>query len=457
MPVDTSMYGSAPQPQNPLALLSGVAGLQGQMLQNKLLGTEMGARQAVGEAIQGATDAEGTFDPNAFAHTVAGDPRAAFEAEAATRFAQEQRQAQLVTAQSRLASFNSTIAGLLEKPNVAPKDVTAAAADLVNGGIVDAKMVAGQLASMPSDPTQLPEWLKQHLIRGLQAQGQIEAMFGTPQPVNTGGETQFVRTPALGPTPAPLKNTMSPGEAASPVAGPVTPEGAPTQMTKGQFASIGGPVKVGLSPQEAAAQTTTGQGVAADAQAFEHGARGVADMRAALANMSGDIKSLETGPGSQARNSVMAAINSFMGTGFDANKVATQEGFDKLAAQVMARQREQLGLNATNAQVDIMSHASPGSQLSQLGNKNMLALIKGNNDALDAENQAWQRWKASGRGAETFHDFTTTFNKHVDPLVFQMQYMSADQKGKLVDAMTPAEKERLAQSLAFARHNGLIK
>lgn len=457
MAVDTSMYARPPQASNPLEMLSGAVGIANALQQNRLVGQEMAARQAVGQAAQGAIGPDGAFDPDKFSASVASDPNAAFEATNAATFAQQQRQAQLLTAQTRLNVFNGTIAGLLAKPGVTSKDVTSAAGDLVKGGIMDAKMVAGQLASMPTDPAQLTPWLKQHLLRGMDAQSQVEALIGTPHPVNTGAETQFVRTPAMGETPEPLQNTMSPGEAATPVQGPVDASGAPTVVTKSQFAGIGGPVKVALSPAETAAQTTSGTGVAQDALAFESAARGTADMRAALANLSGDLKSLSTGPGSKNRNSIMAAINSFMGTGFNAEKIAEQEGFDKLATQVMARQREMLGLGSTNAQVDIMSHASPGSQLSKLGNQNMIALIKGNNDALTAENSAWERYKAAGHGAETFHQFTTIFNKHVDPLVFQMQYMTDAQKKSLVGAMSAQEKDQLAKSLAFARHNGLIK
>jgi hypothetical protein len=454
MPVDTTMY-ARPAQSNPLEMLSSVAGIGNQLQQNRLIGTEMGARQAVGEAAQGATGADGTFDPNAFSATVAHDPRAAFEAANAMAFAQQQRQAQLEMAKSKLGAFNTTVAGLLAKPGVTSKDVTSAAGDLVAGGIMDAKMVAGQLASMPADQTQMVPWLKQHLVRGMDAQSQVEALIGTPKPVNTGAETQFVRTPAMGETPAPLQNTLSPEGAAAPVAGPVDESGAPTTVPLGQRVGMG-VVKTGLSPAEGAAQTVHGGGVAQDALAFENAARTTPDMAAALKNMTGDLKELSTGPGSHNRNSFMAAVNSFMGTGFDAEKVATQEGFDKLAAQVSARQRQMLGMSNTDAQTNIMAGASPGSQLSKLGNANQIAIIKGNNDALSAENRAWEAYKASGKGSETFHQFTTVFNKHVDPLVFQMQYMTDPQKKALVSALSAAEKDRLAASLAFARHNGLL-
>jgi len=462
MPVDTSMYAPHPQ-QNPLEMLSGMAGVAQQLQGAQRLGLEnvdlqrtMAAHQAVGQAAQAATDpTSGEVDPAKFMAGVAGNPDAAYGAVDAQQQALAMRNAQLAQAHEQYSVLNGSISALLAKPGVSSKDVTNQVGTLVASGVLTPKVAASELASMPTDPAQLTPWLRQHLARGLDAQGQIAAIIGNPQAVDTGPNVSFVRAPSMGQLPGPIAKGLSPEAAASPVAGP-TENGAPTTVPLGQRAGMG-IVKTGITPAEGAAQGTMGAGVAQDALAFENAARTAPDMSAALKNMTGDLSQLATGPGSHNRNAFVAAVNSFLGTHYDAEKVATQEGFDKLAAQVSARQRQMLGMSNTDAQTNIMAGASPGSQLSKLGNANQIAIIKGNNDALAAENRAWEAYKASGKGAETFHQFTTVFNKHVDPLVFQMQYMTDAQKKSLVGAMSQAEKDRLAQSLAFARHNGLLQ
>lgn len=274
---------------------------------------------------------------------------------------------------------------------------------------------------------------------------------------NLGGTQEtFNNAPLAAPTT--LTNTLSPGEATAPTQVGITPTGAPQVGTRAQFAAAtqGGPVTTGMAPGAQAAATTAGAGTAQQALEFEKAARGTNEMNAALANMSGDLGTLQTGPGSQGRNRVMSAINSFMGTGFDAEKVAAQEGFDKMSAQVVARQRSMMGLSGTDQQLSMIEHASPGSALSQKGNQNQIAVIKGNNDYLSKQGQAWENYKQAGNGSEKFSQFANTFNKHVDPLVFQMQYMSTPQKQALVGAMSASDREKLAQSLTFARANKLI-
>jgi hypothetical protein len=463
--VDTSSYpAAAPAAFNPLTTLSTLSELRGRTLQNQLIQRTMGAQQAVGSAVQGATGPDGIVDTNAAGTAIAHDPNAAYAAPEALANLQAQRQQQIAehTARVDLALkqngfMTQSLGALADQPNVQGKDVASLAGDLVSQGILDPKMAATELSQMPTDPAQLPEYLRTLQMRSMQAGQQIQ-QWHQQGLVNLGATTQSVNTAPLA-APTTLANTLPPGEATAPTQTGIAPDGAPQVGTRQQFVdkTAGGPVTTGLGPAATAAAGAGGAGTAQQALAFEQASRGAKDMSAALANMSGDLSKLPTtGPGSEKRNSAMAAINGFMGSGFDAEKIAAQEGFGKMAAQVVARQRQQMGLSGTDQQLAMIEHASPGSQLSKLGNEQQIAVIKGNNAALQAEGDAWQRYQQNGKGKETFNQFTNTWNKHVDPLAFQWQYMSAPQKQALVGAMSKTDKDKFAQSLTFARANKLI-
>ena len=102
MPIDTSMYPQAAPAQNPLQTLSTLTSIrnanlaaQGQAISNQQNMLQMNAQQAIGQAAQGATNPDGSFDSSRFMGLVRGDPRAAYEASQAQAFAQEQQMKQV--------------------------------------------------------------------------------------------------------------------------------------------------------------------------------------------------------------------------------------------------------------------------------------------------------------------------------------------------------------------------
>ena len=457
------MYAQQVQPANPLATMSQYAGLQGQMQQNQLMQRTMAARQATGEAVQGATDADGNYDPRAAMAAAAQDPRAAFGAAEFQGFNQGQQAEQQKLQQAKLeqaitvrGTINQSLGALMSKPDsITPGAVTSQIGELVAGNILPAAEAAKQIADMPTDPQQLKSWVVNHWMQGQAMSTQLQAMMPPAMQVDDGKNINFVRNPAIGATPGPIAKQTTPEFDSSRVAGPVGPDGEQTSITQGQSKGMG-TYATSKGPAYAAAATTSGAGTAQDAIAFENAARAAPGLKASLANMSGDVKQLDTGPGSAKRGGFLAAVNSFMGTNYNAERVAAQEGLDKVHADVAARLRQAGGLPSTDQSSSIMDHAVPGSQLSKLGNANQIAILKGGVDYAQAANKAWESYKSNGHGSETFHQFTTALNQRLDPVVFQMQYMSDTQRSGLVGAMNAQERAHLAQSVAFARHNKLI-
>lgn len=455
MAVDTSMYNTKPpEPINPLTMATGIAGLQRTGLENQLLGRTMGAQQAVGEAAQGAIGPDGQIDPAAFLTAVKNNPQAAYGAVEAAQNATALQTAQLAQAHEQYGILNSAISSLLSQPNVTQKDIIHQATTLAKEGVISYKMAAAEIGSMPPDnDAQLRPWLENHLAKSLEGQAQVAALIGTPQPVNTGGQTQFVRTPALGATPAPLTNTLSPEAASTPVAG-VDAQGHPIAMTRAQFAQRG-QIQTGLSPSETAAQNVSGANNAQQGIDLQRAAAMVPDMKGALGNMQGELADFNSGPGADQFKTFKAALLRLRVPGIDPNGVASAEEFNKNAEKLLQWQFGMIGGTGTDAKFNSAMHSNPNMGLSNLGAKGLIGFAKGNADAIALENNIWQKYQQSG-GAQSFGQFQNSFNKKYDPRVFAMQYLSNADRAKVYGGMTATEKAEFNKKYDYAVHNGWV-
>src|SRR6185312_10128203 len=453
---------------NPLAMAGEMAGIGNAVQQNILLRKTIGAQQAVGQQVQAATGADGQLDPNAFMVGVKNDPAAAYGAQGAQEFAQAQRQAQLLQQTTQLANahaqwgvINDSVGSLLQKPNVSAKDVADGVGNLVAMNVIDAKTGAAELAGMPSSPDELPNWLRGHLVRGMQAQQQIEAMIGPQQLVDTGGQIQGVRAPTIAdssatpqPSVAPIDKTMSPGEAASPVAGFDEKTQQPVLETKGQFAQQGSmPAGPKLGAETAA--NVTAAGAANQGLALSHQADEARDTKALLGNLKADLGGFSAGPGAGEWKHILAGLQR-LGVSIDPNMVANQENFNKVATMLAQRQFAQLGGTGTDRQLGSAIESNPNQALSNLGNERIVAMLKGNSDAIMLKNQVWQRWLQNGHSPASYNQFATEFNKAYDPRAFQMQYLSPAERKQMVSGMAPAEQAQFRSQYNAAVKRGWV-
>jgi hypothetical protein len=140
---------------------------------------------------------------------------------------------------------------------------------------------------------------------------------------------------------------------------------------------------------------------------------------------------------------------------FDPKSIAGQEQFNKQAVMVAQQQFQALGGTGTNDQLGSAMKTSPNAALSEMGNRGIIQLLKGNEDAIDAKNQAWQKWKQQ-HGADTYDTFSTKFNQVYNPLVFQVQYMGPDEIANLQKKLSPKDAQKFAQSYAVAKAQGWI-
>jgi len=462
--IDTSMYPQPAAPQNPLQTLSSLVGIQGQALSNQITARAANAQQAIGEATQGATNPDGSFDPNRFMGLVRGDPRAAFEAQKAQEFAQQQQVSQLSVALEKQTQFNSVLGstlseatkddGSFDESKISPEMIAGRVGELVNMGVLDAKTAASELGSMPTDPSQRFQWLKGHLAQGMAAQQQVEAALGSLIQVDNGQQITTQRIGGFGGNMEPVQKQLSPSEATSPVSY-TDSEGTPQIETKEQFIAEGGKKQAGLNPGASAAQGVSGSENAKQAMDLQTQANEVPNIKAILGHMQGDLKYFQTGPGTSEWKQLLAAgVN--LGIPVNKNAVASQENFNKFSVMLAQRTGQMFGGNGSDQRFLAAVEANPNQQLSPEGNRRIINILKGNADALATANRVWQNWQQQGHGAETFGRFMSKFNQNFDPRIFQMQYMSPEERARMMGGMSSEEQKQFDQKYQAAVKRGWV-
>lgn len=484
MPVDTSIYTAVqPKPLNPLTTFGSVANTANAMNQNRLFQQTFKARKAIGQAYQNAIDpTTGQLDTNKLLGSVAADPNAGFMAGEVAAQALARKQAelgiqkdQLDLANKHLTNMNNRIGSLLAMPNVTQKQVISSVGDAIAEGAITPKIAAQELASMPNDPAQLKGWLTEHLVRNLDSQQKVQALYGQIQSVDTGGQVNILAaSPITGARSlGTIEKTMSPGEAATPV--PVFNAGSnqPALISKGQFANatngqisaakengsaLSGPgIPAGPPLGAQAAAEVTGRESAQQGINLQQAADAVPQKKAILGNLDAALGNFTSGAAADWKlvgKKFANAANPF-GNTFNPKTIASQEEFNKQATMLAQQQFQTLGGTGTDMKLGSTMHTSPNELLSNLGNHEIIALLKGNEDAIRAKNEAWQQWQQA-HGSQSYGQFQTQFNKEYDPRVFQAQYLDAEGKQGLLKGMTKAEQTQFRNAYNTAVEKGWI-
>lgn len=275
-----------PPPSDPLATIGSLTAIQQGQLQNRMLGQQVGSREAFGRILQGATGSDGQVNIGDAMTGVSADPEASFMApEFATQLqqlgalqAQTQAalarvpQAQLEAFQANAAPIEGVIRGLVQNSQNAPLTKEYATAsltrDLKDQGLLKTpeaqQLFEAEISQLTDDPQHNLAVLTSN---GVRLGGPLEAYVGAPTAMNTGGQVNIVQTPAIGGggpvTRGSLPLSLSPGEAAAPTPvmvrnpdGSFSPSTVPL-ATYGEMAKQGpvasGPALTaqGLTPSEA--------------------------------------------------------------------------------------------------------------------------------------------------------------------------------------------------------------
>jgi hypothetical protein len=511
VPLDPTISLGIKTPEAPdmLGMAGKMLAIQGAANQNKLFGQEFAARSAIGPLYQKAIDpATGQLDTNKLLAAAAQNPDTAWMAGDLAKSALE-RQGQEVTISGQqldqslkhLAAVRSSLGSLLAKKDATPEDAVSAVMELVGdgkNGVLSPKDGVTALTDMPrNDPVAFKSWLTNHFVNSMDAEQKMQAVWGSPQTISAGGKTYIMRVspnPDVKPTEAgEVLNTLSPGEraaprptfangqpgsvptsavvddfgnprtaGAAPAAGGVPTFGAPSAPGGGQDGAPAGFLPSGPKIGASAAADVTGSESAKQGIGLQTLADGVPQRKALLGNIEGALSQFTAGPASDwtrvAKTIANQGVVSMGGQPvFDPSKIASQEEFNKQAVQLAQSQFQALGGTGTDAKLNSTMHTSPNSALSNLGNSGIIAMLKGNEDAIAVKNQAWQTWLGAGHGPETYGQFSAQFNKVYDPRAFQFQYLSPADQAKARKGMTATEQKQFGHSMDLAKELGWIQ
>lgn len=494
--IDATIISNGLKPQQPRGLetVGRLQTIQQGVLQNRLLGQEVGGKEALGRAVTANTDKEtGETDWDKAAADLSQDPQGAFKipefaASVLERKAKEianetakagLTKAQLETSQAKFKAVGDwaamvAAAGSKDPAALTPQSIIGSAkTNLLDAGFINAadeserEQLLAVMSQFGTDPKQNAEILKRVFLQSNATTEGINLALGAATQVDRGPEIVTQRTaPLTGETE--VLSTMQKGRTPSETAAlvqrynPATKqmEMVPSGQIIGDMPGSAPPIAVASAPPLGVAEgaSASAAGSVKQAQDLSVAADAVPAQQAALKNIRDVVDSFK--PGAKT-NWIYAAkaLATQMGIAPPQMKdeVAAQEEFNKLATQFINQQVGALGGTGTDSKLESATKGTPNEFMSKEGIKNVTSLMMGLNDATLAKNTAWQKWLSSGNGPESYGKFASQFNAIYNPRVFQSVYMDDKQKALMLGNMTAKERTQFQKDWATAKAAGWIK
>ncbi len=481
--IDTSMYPKTTV-KSPVDTLAGIAGIQNSLNQNRLFQQEFQSKLGLSKIYKEAIDpATGQLD-TAKLRTLMDDPNVTMGLPQAYQNSQEAQQrnigidsAQVENWQKHLAATGQALAPFMQGGK-SGNDLLTSMAALHSSGILTDKQFIDAWQSVPRDKngqiidSQIPLWAQQMQLKNMDAQGRLNAYAPTPtmQQLPGGGQAPFVMPQMgdvrqVGPTiqaaPPPTTTVVGPDGVPRYVGAPEGNNPYEPGAQGGAPSAPGGNIAgqaAGLAPGVAEAASHTAAGSSDQGLALQRRAERVPETKAILGNLLAELNTpgFTVGPGTKGVADAAKFMNAQLGTNIRVEGNAAREQFEKLAGMYAQSQFQALGGTGANAQLDATTLTSPNSKLSALGNRGIIAMLNGNEDAIKAKNEEWQKWSAQ-HGSGTYGQFVTAFQKNFDPRVFQSQYLDPADKKKMISGLSQKEKNDLHSDFVFAKQNGWIQ
>lgn len=260
-------------------------------------------------------------------------------------------------------------------------------------------------------------------------------------------------SPAGGPTSPAAPNPAATAPPAPPSA--PAPASAPPPLPT---ARPTGPIAMGMPAGRAEAMQGLGAQSAAQSTQLTQAAQQAPQQINLLNNLDSALDEFTSGPGADYQK----AMESFaqrnipgMDKLIDPTKIASQDAFHKWATQLAQSQFATLGGTGSNEQLASASATSPSELLSKAGNKEIIAFLKGQQNAIAVKDREWSDWQQQ-YGPETYAKFNTEFNKVYDPQVFQFAAAAPEARSDMVSKMSPKQRQAFFTKVKQARNDGWI-
>lgn len=406
---------------------------------------------------------------------------------------------QLELANQHAKVIQDNLTSLMGKPDLNTKDIISSLSGLIAQQRITPQEAAQELGTLPqgeggSDPSsdQLRSHLQPYLLRSMDAQQRMNAIYGSPTTINTGGSTQVntvspingVRSLASIPSTLPpttqrfnpvTKQMEYVGGVDQPAPSPGSVANAATTMAAPVTASdLNAPVaKTGLpNPPPSggiAAAPPLGAEAGANAAATKSGgafsdtlaaSQGYGTRMFQLTNALDHVEKLkETGPGTDAKNYMASFLlantpgdlGKFL-PGVDPKNIANYNQARKYTTQFAQARSQQFG-GGTDAELAATLGSSPNiTSLDKLSNVQLLKA----NIALENMNQA-ATLEAIKQNipADGFQKFAATWGNSVDPRAFAIDLLPKAKQAYLVKGLSAEERPKFAAGLRAMKENNI--
>lgn len=493
--IDGSIPASVKVPENNIgATFANLTALQGQILNNRMLGQKLNAANAVGRAIQSNIDDKGNFNAPGANLAIRSDPNAAMGAGDALKQTQDlataRVQQHLVESQASKADVEASLAkleptygvvtSLIADPKapMTKQAVTSALQqNLVDSGLISTPHDLALLQSHVDQLTDDPNQNRQMLVNwGISIKPTIEGMNlyrGAPQTLNTGPALVNMRPGGIaqGPsTQSAVSTGLTPGEKTDIVQTTNQQTGVVDLTPKGQlFDAYGNPTQGGsggpggASPASGAPAARNGRYpgaaasgggpqiighaglppgsadiMAASSKAYQDDLTAVPELQKTLSRFDqarAALAGAQTGKGSEVLQNVRAVADTY---GIPLPK-ADKDGlvkyaeFDKWSNDILSAESHGLGLN-TDASREIQSHARPTTQTPHAAAVQMLPIVQGLR-AMDLV--APTVAQSLGITPQQYTSWKSQWANSLDPLAFAAPYQNAADRQAYVKSLGP--------------------
>lgn len=485
------------------------------------------ANQAVGQAYQGAIDAQGNLDPQRFRQNLAqAGPVAAMAAGEGLQNIQNigSNQYQMDVSRRNIVNGIAVSALGITDPQQQQDYLSRQGGLLIRNGIMPPEQVLNAFGAMPTDPAARRQYLEGIRVQTLPPDQQQGAIYGTPlEPITGpgGGITQPVRgTPAQGyglsTAPGSVAQGLTPAQS-SQLDTVNMPDGTTLQMPHGtatvllqnetmrrlnpQLVTGGGGgaaaspnanINQGFGPNagrnqppatsplpgigstappgQVESQRTAAEGATGRGSQLIQQQQAATSIKPILAGMDQDLTAMgDSGTSSKTLGTLRQVLLRWGLTPEQADvssPQAAQEQFVKFASQLQAAQLGQIGGIPTDNRQELTQASNPSLVLSTAGNRGIIHVLQGNQDAIETMGNSWVNsddYKRNPGSFDTWRSqFTTKDNAtggQFDPRVFWFNRMTGDEQKAYAQNMAknhPQEWKQFNYNWNLAKQNGWV-
>lgn len=260
-----------------------------------------------------------------------------------------------------------------------------------------------------------------------------------------------------GPAPAPGGNALMPAAAPAPAQGApgnaLLPD-APTPMPNAATTTLGGQRGIVTEPAPGAAEAQAAVGVGAGKQLSDdlvqatNYQQNVLPLQKAISSLE-ELGTTGTGPGTDQVNQMFSFLQSMHVPGIDPNGIKSYDEAKKYLTQYV-------NMNGNSTTNDKLAASFAGNPSTEISNAAAVDVAKTALSLSRLQNAKVRAFAASGLPESDYSKWATDFNSNQDPRAYGMDLMKPEQRAKLIQSLSGAEKTKFAGSLRTAIGLGLV-